>query len=226
MRILVFSDSHLSLPFEPKKFYFLRKIISSVDKVIINGDFWEGYGITFNQFVNSPWNKLFPLLKSKKTVYIYGNHDNPLFTDKRVKLFSDLQTNRFKININNQIYIFEHGNKLCPLFDENLLHKAPPKIWGKLSDIAFRFFTRTLKKRFTNLIYKRFNKVLKKNIAEQFKNNEIVICGHTHFAEIDLKNRLINTGFIEHGLAQYLIFDRNKFTAYEEWYDPPKFTFS
>ena len=29
-----------------------------------------------------------------------------------------------------------------------------------------------------------------------FDQNELVICGHTHAAEFDLKNRFINTGFI------------------------------
>src|SRR3990172_1424130 len=70
MKILVFSDSHLTDKFEEKKFYFLKKIIRQSDFVIINGDFWDGYLTTFNRFISSNWSKLFPLLKLNKILTI------------------------------------------------------------------------------------------------------------------------------------------------------------
>ena len=63
MKILVFSDTHLSSTFEEKKFNLLKEIISRADRVIINGDFWEGYLISFKEFLDSRWKELFPLLK-------------------------------------------------------------------------------------------------------------------------------------------------------------------
>src|SRR3990167_5228492 len=87
MKVLVFSDSHLDHNFEPKKLSYLKKLVRSVDQVIINGDFWEGYSITFDQFLSSKWNELFPLLKAKKAVYIFGNHDKKVLADKRMRLF-------------------------------------------------------------------------------------------------------------------------------------------
>ena len=68
MKILLFSDSHLRIRFEQKKFNFLKRIIYEADKVIILGDFWEGSLETFDRFVNSDWKNLFPLLKEKHTV--------------------------------------------------------------------------------------------------------------------------------------------------------------
>jgi len=62
MNILVFSDTHLYLPFDQKKFNFLKKIISESGQVIINGDFFDGYMNKFDEFCKSSWNKLFPLL--------------------------------------------------------------------------------------------------------------------------------------------------------------------
>ncbi|KKP50689.1 MAG: hypothetical protein UR42_C0024G0015, partial [Candidatus Roizmanbacteria bacterium GW2011_GWA2_33_33] len=50
MNILVFSDTHLYLPFDGKKFNFLKKIISDSDQVIINGDFFDDYMISFDEF--------------------------------------------------------------------------------------------------------------------------------------------------------------------------------
>src|SRR3989339_1338248 len=111
MNILIFSDTHLYLPFDEKKYNFLKKIIEKSDQVIINGDFFDNYMISFDEFVNSSWNRLFPLLKSKKTIYIYGNHDKRSFSDKRVELFSDIQAERYKIKTSNKTFIFEHGQK-------------------------------------------------------------------------------------------------------------------
>ena len=66
MKILVISDSHLDQNFEQDKLIFLKQLVESVDQVIINGDFWEGYSISFEEFLNSPWKELLPLLKKKK----------------------------------------------------------------------------------------------------------------------------------------------------------------
>ena len=65
-KTLVISDLHLTTASDPKKFRFLKKLISSFDRVIINGDLWCVYTDTFDQFINSDWQRLFPLLKSKK----------------------------------------------------------------------------------------------------------------------------------------------------------------
>jgi predicted phosphodiesterase len=92
MKILVISDVHLDNAFEKPKYRFLKKIIRRADRVIINGDFWDGYLVKFQQFIQSPWKSLFPLLKSKKTIYIYGNHDKKILSDKHTALFSDIQT--------------------------------------------------------------------------------------------------------------------------------------
>ena len=70
MSIVIFSDTHL-YKFDPKKYNFLKKIISKAEKVIINGDFCEGFLMTFTEFVNSPWNKLFTSLRKKNNIYIW-----------------------------------------------------------------------------------------------------------------------------------------------------------
>ena len=111
MNILVFSDTHLYLPFDQKKFNFLKKIISESDQVIINGDFFDDYMISFEDFINSPWNQLFPLLKNKHAVYIFGNHDQQKFSDKRLNSFSDVQTSIYHLSTINYQLIFTHGQQ-------------------------------------------------------------------------------------------------------------------
>ncbi|MBI4009016.1 metallophosphoesterase family protein [Candidatus Roizmanbacteria bacterium] len=219
MKLLVLSDTHLDLPFEEKKFKFLKKIISTADRVIINGDFWEGYNINFKQFINSPWKNLFSLLRSKKTIYLYGNHDRKHYSNKQTFLFSILQTQQYKMRLNGKTLVFEHGNRLMPLIDEthpnvfNLIKKT--NILGFIHKELVRKSGSKFFRHFLNMQ----NKAIKKRIKQELKNNEIFICGHTHSAEFDLKNNFINTGFIKYGLAQYLIVDSHKLTPKEEWYD-------
>jgi len=71
MILSVISDTHLTNKFNENKFNKLRSIIESSDKIVLNGDFWDGYATDFEDFYNSKWSALFPLLKSKKTIYLF-----------------------------------------------------------------------------------------------------------------------------------------------------------
>lgn len=219
MKILVFSDTHLDLPFEEKKFKLINRIITDSDRVIIAGDFWEGYQIKFDQFIHSPWKSLFPLLKSRNTIYIYGNHDKKILSDELVSLFSTIQTHQYKLKVDGKIFIVEHGNRLSPFFDDILHLKRPPFFLTKQVKKVSQFLLKKYKKKFTRFAYSRFNKTIKRRIKKEFKDNQIIVCGHTHFAEFDLSNQFINTGFIRFGLAQYLVIESQKITPKEEWYE-------
>lgn len=219
MKILVLSDTHLGLPFEEKKFKLLNSLIKSASMVVINGDFWEGYKINFEQFTNSHWKNLFPLLKSKKTVYLFGNHDKKLYSNKQTSLFSNFQAHQYKMKLNGNTLVFEHGNRLCPLFDEvypkfyEVIKKT--NVLGRLHEIMARKFGSKIFK----LLFSSQNKIIKTKIKKELKNGEIFVCGHTHAAEFDIKNHFLNTGFIMHGLAQYVLIDGKKIYPKEEWYD-------
>jgi len=222
MKILIFSDSHLYLPFDNNKFKFIKKIIASCDRVIINGDFFDSYMNKFDEFVNSPWNQLFPLLKARKTVYIYGNHDQRTSSDSRVALFSDIQAERYKIKTPNKTFIFEHGDKTRPTPDvmyTNLSFKI--KHYGMvcvhfLRNILVRLFRNIA----INILFKPRNKISKKIIKINYKptSNEIYIIGHNHFGEVDEKNNFASTGAILYGYAQYLTIENDQISLHEEWY--------
>ena len=117
MRTLIISDTHLTHRFDERKYYFLEKLISSYDHVILNGDFWDGYTTTFDKFVNSKWSGLFPLLKAKNAIYLFGNHDQERYTDERVNLFSVEQKKSHTIEIGIDTYHIEHGHVLEPGID-------------------------------------------------------------------------------------------------------------
>ena len=222
MNILIFSDTHLYLPFNEKKYNFLKKIIEKSDRVIINGDFFDDYMISFDDFLNSPWNGLFPLLKTKKTVYIYGNHDKRSFSDKRADLFSDIQAERYKIKTQDKTFIFEHGHKTRSTPDTtwklskevlhygmsigHFLRNLMVKIFGKIF-IVLRFSYRNAKS--------------KRKILQMYKpqDNEIYIIGHNHFGEVDEKNHFAASGMTLYGYSQYLTIENNKVLLHEEWYE-------
>jgi predicted phosphodiesterase len=231
MKIIIISDCHLTDSFEEEKFNFLESIISKNDLVIINGDFWDKYLCDFDDFVESPWKKLFPLLKSKKTVYILGNHDKKEWTDDRINLFSDKQVENYDIKNGRYNLHIEHGNRAAPAVDEmfpwipknrltvNLFiyfrEKIPLRIYEK---VLFNYYQRQ------NNRMKLWWKKNRQNIMTEHRSkknrqaNTILICGHSHKAEIDLPEGYLNSGFIRFGYGQYLMLEDGQFALVKDRY--------
>jgi predicted phosphodiesterase len=212
MKLLIFSDSHLTDKFDYKKYQILVKIIKRADQVIINGDFWDGCLTTFDQFITSPWKKLFPILKGKHAVYIYGNHDRKHYADDRVNLFSDIQTQRFTLRLGNQSYIFHHGDGILTKKMEVITRLKLVAITIHHLD---KFTTRHLRM-IKRICLKPLNKWIKKKLPK--RNSSFFFFGHTHQAEIDHGNRFYNSGFFNHGLAQYLEIQDNIISHQETYY--------
>ncbi|HEX8965017.1 MAG TPA: metallophosphoesterase family protein [Patescibacteria group bacterium] len=224
MKTIVFSDTHLHKKFDSKKFRFLRKIIQKADKVIIAGDFWESTIMTFDEFINSEWKQLFPLLKSKKTIYVYGNHDKKNKSDKRAYLFSDLQTEQYIFSENKKTFVIIHGDKLAnKLAQAKVVQPIRSLFYTKLFILLIhtnteKYLTKIFGKQALLILFKYFNYKIKKNLIKTFDKNIILICGHTHAAEIDLKNNFVNTGIIRHGIGQYVQIYRGNVELKQETY--------
>lgn len=209
MKTLIFSDTHLTQIYDEKFYRFLLKLISSVDKVIINGDFWDGQSLFFNDFIYSEWKKLFPLLKSKETIYIYGNHDRKNYCDSRVSLFSVKQADNYQLKVGSKMLHIQHGHDIVPFGDKELV---PPALTSARMNNLYAYgeyiATRLTGGHFLK-IYRIFNKKMKTYIQSHLKENEILVTGHIHAPEFDLKNRYINT-FLRHHRAYYVIIDNNQ----------------
>jgi predicted phosphodiesterase len=221
MKTIIFSDVHLTKKFDPAKFEFLKKTIESVDQIVINGDFWDHYVTKFDTFVKSEWKRLFPMLRSKGTVYINGNHDPKKWTDDRVDLFCRLNVEKYSFKHNSNIFIVEHGNKIIPSIDEKAIARfsirpisyMAAKTRNGLEKIGYvilgdKFFK----------IEKKANRKIKKYIQKNLQPNEILVTGHTHLAEFDLENRYINTGLVRHGFGQYVLIDDKQIKLITENY--------
>jgi predicted phosphodiesterase len=199
---IIFSDTHLSAKFDPVRFEYLKRITEPADQVIINGDFWEGYLTTIEKFVDSDWNKLFPLLLERNTFYIYGNHDKEKFNGVPTSQFSVGQGYEYRVRVGNQVLRIEHGNRIIPDYDDQDWYPRS-KLIGAIRDRAFRVAVNWKGKQVLRRFHKMNDRIKawgKINLAE----NEILVCGHTHQSEFNLGEKFIDLGFIDLGYASYL----------------------
>lgn len=203
MRTIIFSDTHLTEKFDPAKFNFLYDLCQNADKIIVNGDFWEGWYTDARRFVNSKWGVLFRLMKSKNAIFIYGNHDPERNSKEVAKYFSTEQHLFFNLKVGDKNLHIEHGHRLFPTVD----HYLSEGVIEKFLRIPFRIWWF-----FEGWIYKLLgpkkadigNKVILQNRDNYIKNKSILICGHTHASMFELDERYINSGFIMHGFASYI----------------------
>lgn len=204
---LVISDTHLCDPFEQKKIVFLQKLFSQHDRIIINGDFWEGYWYTFEEFLSSKWSVLFPILKQKHTIYIYGNHDREIYSDSRREQFCDWAGWRYEETMGGIRYIFEHGNRLALKFDEKVHMQRVSRILFIPFYLTEMFIVRVLGLRFFHLLFGKLNRKIKRLIKHELKPGEIFVCGHSHVKEYAPGSQFINTGVNKYGYSEYGIID-------------------
>ncbi len=205
MKTLIISDIHLSHRFDEKKFLYLENLFSTVDQIILNGDFWDAYQTTFDIFISSPWKNLFPLLKRKKTIYLYGNHDPKQLSDERISLFSAVQKEYHLLTVNKEIHHIEHGHLLYKTIDN--YYPLSRKTLYYLNSISQRMEHLFLS---VGNPHRFITKAGNKKIKEQLREKRFpywYVCGHTHYAEMDRTNKFANSGFILFGQASYLIVD-------------------
>jgi len=217
MIVLVLSDLHFGNQVNTQKQRALKKLIMLADKVIINGDFWDRYLTTFDQFVNSDWAKLFLLLKQKKTVYLFGNHDPQKLIDKRVSWFCVQTGFEYDLDISGQKYHIEHGDRLKPAcwlldFLADLSFSISGVYW---STKIFVFCQTLFVKVFGIKLYQKIHngenlRVLRAWQKKCLNKNYWLVCGHTHSAVFDKKEKYINTGFCRFGYLQYLTINNQK----------------
>lgn len=223
MNILILSDLHLTSKFDKNKYNYLVELINKYDKVILNGDFWSAYSTTATKFMNSKWNKIFPLLKDKNTSYIYGNHDREKWNNSNlVNLFSNKQTNKETITLGNTTYIIEHGNNLLP--KDSLTNPTFMKLNRalKIDDLIRYPIEKWIIKRLGINVYMNFtkgiNEILKHYASTNLKDNEILITGHTHSPEIALNKHFIAGGILNFRHAQYVVINKDSVELIKETY--------
>lgn len=205
MEYLVISDLHLT-EFNKAKFDYLSGLFSRYENIILNGDLWTNYYKDFDYFVKSDWSKLFPILKSKNTIYIEGNHDLFKTSDERINLFSNDHKKELIVEIDNEKYIIRHGHTYFKRTKTDL----EKKLWRKLGLYKLRIFVEKLiAKHFGRDLYQAFCSKDNQKIKDAKRNSEEkdlwLLTGHTHVSEFNFKEKFVNTGFTNYGLATFAV---------------------
>lgn len=207
MKTVIFSDTHLSSKVYRRKFNYLKSIIEQADKVIIAGDFWDGFLTSFDKFVDSRWHELFPLLKERQAVYLYGNHDRPEWCDERVGLFSVESGMDTTVLVGGQSYHITHGHTVFTSFEDKypVFNRKPALRLGSAVDVTHKLLwgDKFLKEGSA------INQPMSHWVNDNLLGEQILITGHSHYPEIDLENRFINSGFIGLGYGNYAVVDMN-----------------
>ena len=218
MKFLVLSDLHLTQKFNKKKYLLLKELFNQYENIVINGDFYDGYLTTFDKFVKSQWSKLFPLLKSKNVIYIYGNHDVPEYVDNRVLLFSSGQQKSCKLKVGNNSYYIDHGHDKVPISTDNpKIRYVKMFLTEKIYDFFVNFMVNIFKEDYF-IIAKLGNKFIKKWQKRNVNKDEIYISAHSHFQEADSANNYYNSGVFNYHLAQFLVIDDEGVKLYRKRY--------
>lgn len=197
---VIFSDTHLG-PYKERRdrprLNYLLSLIDSADRVIINGDFWDGWWTSFADFSNSGWSQLFRPLRGKNAVYIRGNHDPDV--PKYPKLFWDTTIkNAFTFQRNGSVYTILHGDSLDTWRHMDRLMER--RIVQALYPIGRWLQEHTLTSRFSKKIYETYrawNTEQKNQLMRHYGPHVWKITGHTHLAELDPSMRYINAGVVD-----------------------------
>lgn len=214
MKTVIFSDTHLTSKFHSEQFDFIAGLIDQYDRVIINGDFWDGYLITFDQFLNSEWNGLFPLLKAKETIYIFGNHDREEWQDERYELFAKEAVREYLIDgiLGDFKLHIEHGDRFVKHLGDNISsHRNLLKLflpYYRTRILAEKNLGRRIKWKKDlinqNLVGKPDGAKIIQHSKTNLPDDTILVASHLHAPAFLPDEGYINTGMINSHLASYL----------------------
>lgn len=218
MKTLIISDTHLTTVFDLRKYQCLRKIISKYDRLIINGDFWDRYFCTFQEFVSSKWQKLFPMMKSKKAIYITGNHDPIRLVSEKANSFCNSVCEQYFVEGEKYRFQIEHGHKIIPSPEILYPHLFDYKFIAKINTAINTVCIKIMGKRWYKIRNRVANLKCKDWTEANLKQNEFLILGHTHFQECDMRAHYANSGVINHGLLQYLVVENDAVIIFDERY--------
>ncbi|MBU0974482.1 metallophosphoesterase family protein [Patescibacteria group bacterium] len=211
MKTLIFSDSHLTHRFDQELFDYISNLIKDADQVIINGDFWDGYLTTYRRFIKSPWSQLFPLLKAKNAVYIFGNHDKKKFMHGKHDLFSVEQSEDYEFKSGSRDFYVTHGHLISPTYDNILFFRNP--MFVRFLYKIFIFLTNKIvvfAKLFNIFDYKINLKklaIFKDFSDKDKKDGQYFIFGHCHMPVINISENFIILGPLQKKQRSYCLIE-------------------
>jgi predicted phosphodiesterase len=216
MKIAIVSDTHLSTKFSVEKYNYLRDIFSQADQVILCGDFWDHDLCSFDQFINSQWQELFSVLRSRDTIYLYGDHDKQEWSDPRAELFSVMQAHSYDLTQAGRKFHIEHGDRLVP--DLNILHTWTRKYkwFNRLMRILIPISTKLLGQKHYRIFYQKMNDQMLSWARTHLPPNNLLVTGHSHLPQFSPQDNFINCGANVDIMRSYLLLEDDKLTLRDQ----------
>lgn len=227
MKTVIISDTHLTFFFDKGKYEVMKNAIENADRVIINGDFWDGHLVKFNTFIRSKWSEIFPVLSERETIYIYGNHDEKRYIDDRYKLFASDLRRDFQFESGGRSFHVEHGHERLPLGPLMKLNLPDPILrsifqfgWisSQIESAGVSMVKWDLYEKAIDTKINKINTMIKGDI--DMDTDKIHIVGHSHIPEIDLESNFANSGFIRAGMASYIVVEDGEIDLVQKTYKP------
>lgn len=215
-KVLIFSDTHLKHRFDERRFELLRGLIEEADRVIINGDLWDFWFVSWEEFLASEWSGLFPLLQEKQAIYLFGNHDPEKEMDERMKRLCAWSGYEYAFESGGKSFVVLHGNQLVNK-NRGVLKPYKRIITWFVGKSEWRWLMRWLTD-FEGLIYRAvgYDKVVKNRIAqalnremkqakaEKYAEYDWLVTGDSHLAELDASVGFVNTGCVLMGVENWV----------------------
>lgn len=221
-KTIIISDLHLNIFVNKKHFQTLKSVFDSADKIILNGDIFDDYWDY--QKVAKKWQELLDILKKKEVVYIFGNHD--LKSKKLLQVintFADTFVENYKLQVKEKELIIMHGHTISPSLDK-FLYREPKDVFAHLKRFCvfllwkffypLRFLFMSLGgffgKLFVRLESKKQHNLLKEYARNFLEKDQILVCGHSHYAEFNPEQHFINLGASCYENISYLLIENDE----------------
>lgn len=217
---MILSDLHLGEKFNKKRLHAFLDIMQNFDQIILNGDvlddFWD-----YQETIKSSWEPLFDLLSRKKVIYLFGNHDrDSLALRKSTESFVDVYANSYQLSVGERELIIMHGDAIYPRPD-GILYQEKTTFFGILAQktaqvlwkIVYPIFliVRLFIEKYPNSLAKiqrpfvrPQNRAMIEYAQTKLESHQILVCGHSHFAQFSPDEQFINSGANLYDRIEYL----------------------
>lgn len=217
---IILSDLHIGEKVNKKRKRAFLETFRNYDRIILNGDFLDDFW-DYSKTRQSGWSPVFELLKQKEVIYIFGNHDRDSIELRQAT--SDFITSyheEYFLPVSDKELVIQHGHYIYPRPDGILYNNSRnifvrlakwlvKGIWSIVYPIILitRFsiekYPRTLaylQRSFVKPQNERMKRFAKENLAP----HQILVCGHSHFAEDARDEQFINEGANSYNRIEYL----------------------
>lgn len=216
---LILSDTHIGEKFFTERFQALFQLFEKYDQIILNGDFLDDFW-EYEKTITSQWRPLFELLKTKKVIYLFGNHDiDSVALRDATSNFITEYANEYYLPVGEKELVIMHGHTIYPrlgglLYEEQLTtgRKIAQKIMRLLAHVLYpvvlivRFFIEQHSSlvKLQRPIIMRQNNQMKQYAKNNLASHQILVCGHSHLIEDAQQTNFINIGANCYERLEYL----------------------